>query len=847
MSREAIYTEIVRLARLEEHHKTELIEKRGFSDRTIAEQQFKSSGSYFKSIEESLRAAFKEEELITSGVFVFDGRQAGLNGMFLEERILIPYWSAKDEVYHLRFCVPAPLRNPKLPKIFGLANIAIEVFQERNIHDNPSEIILTEGEFKAVAGQQYGVPSLGLPGISSFSEVHFPRLEKLIDDFKVKKVTLIFDNEIKNDPALAERYKPNPMTRYDTEFYAYYMAKKLEERGKEVRIAWLPDSWRVNGKIDLDGAAAQGRTSGDLRAVMYLGKTQREYLKELEGEARQVLLRKNTQKRHSSNIYKDFNHYVAMRRRGQKEWPEIISNFVIKIIATHETPEGIVREVVFTNEYDETSSAFSLPPDCMAGADSFATFCLGRGNYIWKGSKEDLAVIWESEFLMDDGRHITEPDHIGWIEKDKIWLFGNIAIKEDGSELRPDKNHVFWFEKKGLKPIPLGVTTGKTMISEGIPYLSLNAIDVKEIRMRLGESIGDMEASMCLGWISAIPFLEEVFDHYGSYPFLFITGKRGSGKSTIAEWLMNFFGLENAGKMAADTTQVGVQRYLSYYSSLPVFLDEYRNTKQVTSKNGFFRNAYNRQSAGKGIKADFGLREAKIRGTLLIAGEETPEDNALLTRCIVVLVSARSRVKNHFGWFMANRIKFSNHLLTLLRNKKSLLKRFLEVLQEGKDFFTEAGADDRIAINYATIAAGYAIAFGENGTADIGFARWLSQETQRVRDEYMDEQAVSIFYEDLVAMKTRGLIDGKYWDVNEGKIYLYFHGLYSLWSQEYRKTRGIEPFKAASIRDYLREEEGFLEPSKVWRISGQMKKCAVFDYAKAPDLVRALVESVTAP
>jgi hypothetical protein len=268
-----------------------------------------------------------------------------------------------------------------------------------------------------------------------------------------------------------------------------------------------------------------------------------------------------------------------------------------------------------------------------------------------------------------------------------------------------------------------------------------------------------------------------------------------------------------------------------------MFLDEYRNTKQIAYKNGFLRNAYNRQSAAKGIKRDFGIREAKIRGTLIISGEETPEDNALLTRCVVVRVSDKQREINHFNWFMSNKGKFSYFTLELLRRRKESLSKFIETLNLAKEYFTGKGADDRTAINYATIIAGYSIVFDE----DINFARWLSGEATRVQVEYQSEQAVEVFLEDLGVLKTKKMIDENYWELSHNLIYLYFYGIYHTWASEYRKVKGIEPFKASAIRDYLKEEPGFVAHNETHRVNGQLKKCMVFDFEKAPEAIKALV------
>lgn len=834
MKKEEIYDFIIKASTLSEIHQQELINKRGFSQDTIKKNLFFSSGPVFLETEKHLSAAFREEDLVESGVFLHDGRQARINPILLEDRIVIPYLRADGSCYLLR------------PHKLGLTGIPIEVYHEANLADKPSEIIITEGEFKAVAGMQFGIPTIAVPGISSFSEVHFPRLVKLLNDYGVRKVTIVFDNEVKDDPAFPSRYKENPADRYDTQFYAYYMASRLEREGKDARIGMLPDGWRVDGKIDLDGAAAQVRQAAEIKKIVFDAKTHKEFLKDLEREPQQIVLRKLKQKRFRSHIKKEFGHYVASRKTRNGEYDEVISNFLVRIVATHQTPEGVVREVIFENEFGESSPMFSIFQDQMPSADGFASFCFGCGNFVWRGKKEDLLTIWEMEFLNNDGRYIVEPDHIGWIESEKIWLFGNVAIDREGHEMRPDKNHVFWMEKKGLKPIPLCVTTGKSASAEGVPYLNLSPVDMKEIINRLSDTIGRERALVCLGWISAIPFLEEIFDMYGFFPFLFVTGKRGSGKSTVAEWFMNFFGLENAGKSISETTQVGIHRFLSYYSCLPVYLDEYRNTKLITMKNGFLRNAYNRQSAGKGVKANFGLREAKTRGTLLLCGEDIPDDNALKERCIQIYVSSKARKENHMSWFMANRRKFSGHTLDLLKRKKTLVRPFLEKVVKDRAFLIEQCGNDRIAAHYAIIAAACDVILGERS---VDLAKWFLSQAIEANQESESTHALSEFLEGLLYLKQTGKIDETYYGYDPGKreIFLWFKGAYNRIREEFNKIDREAAFSKEAIRKYLVEEESFMGDHQVHRLNGVSKRCMVFGFDKAPETLRDLVglENVT--
>lgn len=837
MAFEKIYGLLLKHAVLTESHKQELIQKRGFSDETIKRFRLGSGGAHLESLEEELQkeiiaGTFREQEVVHSGVFVHDGKHARLNPVLLRttnkikdkdvSNILIPYFNDKDEVYLVR------------PHKLGFKDVPSEVYHDWNLRENPSEIIITEGEFKAIAGMQYGFPTIAVPGVGSFSENKFPLLIKTLKAHKVQRIIIVFDNETKDDPNLP-RYKPVPNNRYDTEFYTYYMAQRLEKDGAfDVAIATIPDGWKdETGKIDLDGCAAALKTQGEMKKILYDAVPRSEYLHDLSGDARQIVLRKMQQKYHRAKIQKHFNRYVVMKNTKQGPVPVDISNFVMRVVATHDTPEGVKREVEFTNEFGRKSSCFTIPAEDMTSGDSFRTFAMNKGDFVWRGTTDELLTIWESEFLtMEEGRYITESDHIGWIEKKKLWLFGNVAIKYDKSEtieIGPDANGIFWLEKEGIKPIPLSISSGKGSGLDGIPELNTSCkLDMKEVKAKMQETIGQNEACLAIGWISAVPFMEEIFRSYRSFPFFFVTGRWQSGKTTIAEWCANFFGIEDAGKAISQTTAVAIQRSLAYYSCLPFCLDEYRNTKEVKSKDGFLRNVYNRQSAGKGLRdSDFGLRDAKVRGTMIISGEETPKDGALQSRCIVLFVSKANRTKDNYPWFMQNRTNFSHHFYDLIKRKPSLVHQFMASLAEWKKFFEKEGINERTALNYATVVAGHTIVYGD----DIDFAKWLAKETKSIQVEHNEEQAISVFLDDLLALKTRKLIDDNYWSVGTDKIYIYFHGLCQVWAQEYRKTRGDEAFKEGSIRAYLKEENGF-SGSASYRIKGQMKKCIAFEISK---------------
>lgn len=838
-----IYQYVADRGRLSDAHREELREKRGFGDKHVEQFRFFSGGPYLAELEGPMLEKFKEQDLVASSIFIFDEKQrrAVINPVLLRETntidgkevagIIIPYIDRNDQVYSIR------------PHKLWLKSVSAEIYQGANLKGDPEEIVMTEGEFKAAAGCIFGIPTIAIPGISTFSETKYPQLIEFLKAHATKRIIIIFDNEVKDDPNIPSKFKANPVDRYDTQFYAYYMASKLEQSGFEVKIGTLPDSWRENGKIDIDGALKQGRLAGDMKRILYQAQLRNEFLRDLDPEAKQIVLKKRAQKTNRGNIKREFNRYVATRRgKGATEWEETISDFTMKIVATHDTPEGIKREIMFISEFGERSRTFSIGAQDMSSSDKFRSFCFDKGNFTWRGTLTDLLTIWQSEFLMmDEGRYILEADHVGWIPDMKVWLFGNVAIDREGKEIRPDADGTFWMEKKGIKVSALSVSTGKSVISEGVPYLNMSSkVDMKEILEKLGDTIGKEEAAVALGWVSSVAFMEDIFAHCGCFPFLFVTGQMTSGKSTIAEWLMRFFGIDGGGKSISQTTAVGIQRILSYYSSMPVYLDEYRNTKDIVSKNGFLRNVYNRQSSGKGIKADFGIREAKVRGTVILAGEETPRDPALLSRFIPIFVSRSKRKANHYNWFQANKGKFSSHFYELIKNRKQLGPVFVQAFLKWQKAFVDQGIEDRLAMNYATVAAGYEVGCGR---ADVDFGPWLLKETKVVQAEQREERAIAVFFEDILAMKSRKLLQGAYWTVVGQKAYIYFHGIHQIWAEQYRKSRGEEAFKEQSIRAYLTEEPGFVSMHHLKKIDGEPRRCVVFDLTKCSPEIRILVGS----
>lgn len=278
-----VYDQFIELSSLGGHAQAELMGKRGFNVSTLCNLLFVCAD---KDKTEKIIGAwrgegtFSDKELKDVGFLVEGGDgELFIVPQLTSGEIIIPYLDVDGDVYHLR------------AHKFGLKGRGIELYCPYLIKENDGHIILTEGEFKAAAAWQMGFPSLAVPGISSFGGVHFQRFVDLLRKHEIDHVTVIFDNEVKDDPILPS-YKPDPMKRWETDFWAIRMARQLIDAGIEADVGRLPDEWCINGKIDVDGALAAGHEGDEFQEIVDGALHPDEYMLTLCDEAREVILAK---------------------------------------------------------------------------------------------------------------------------------------------------------------------------------------------------------------------------------------------------------------------------------------------------------------------------------------------------------------------------------------------------------------------------------------------------------------------------------------------------------------------------------------------------------------------------
>ena len=266
-----------------------LFRQRGFSPETIKTLGFRSNDFGNKILLEQLADQFPVDLLIREGIFKVEGRQRpspsgqfygygitdekgsdGQRKFAITEPVIIPYLNEHGIPKYLR-PHKGGVRRPKdelaeldlsedAPEQCG-SHVYCPYLLKELIGECDGVCVLTEGEFKAAALYQCRIAALACPGITFIRNKAFrDELIDLLRQYGVREVIIIFDNEVKDDPAFPKRYKPDPDKQWDTLVYAEYTARTLRDALFRVDgaclVGNLPDELRIDGKADFDGILA---------------------------------------------------------------------------------------------------------------------------------------------------------------------------------------------------------------------------------------------------------------------------------------------------------------------------------------------------------------------------------------------------------------------------------------------------------------------------------------------------------------------------------------------------------------------------------------------------------------
>jgi len=753
-----------------------------------------------------------------------------------EKRVSIPIVDEKGIVVNIRKYKPnavgEEIKVLSWKKGLGKSRLfPISILEETPIED---PIVISEGEADTLCGLSHGLACITQ---TAGAKTWKPEFNKV---FKGRRIIIAYDND--------EAGREGTLTVLK---YVSAVAESVET------IQW-PDYF--NEKEDLsDFFVKYGKTAEDFFLL-----DRQAFNKETSIESETGVLEK-------LDIVVEHGCYFNIKETKYSLVKTKISNFTLEIVKTFQTPEGAMRSVRLLSENGEISKESEIKPEDMASKFHFTRWCFGQGNFQWKGSQTDLENVWSIEMTKCDKRIIYRPDHIGEIEGEKIWLFGNYAIK-DGEVYSPNQEEIVWIKDHGYQPLSLNVSEGSSsgclpLMRNDIPDNMLDEIQGEMVRLTK-QNIGGYEAYLALGFIAACVYSTEIFTRY-KFPILFISGKKEVGKNTLARIIVNHFGLEEEiAKNISDVSNVALTRWLAYYSGIPLWLDEYRNASAVQKHESILRSAYDRIGGGTRGKLGFGVVGQKMRAPVMITGEGFPKDSALASRCVRIQLSLMRRNDEIFKKIEGFRGMLSGIVHRFIVNKPKIdiasLYSDIDTLSEA---LGQGDVDPRLAKIYASLAVCFIRIYDPNQVCgDHGdFIEWLKYSAFQVKQEKEDSFILNEFFFDIEGIRAEDKLDGDYVEVIRNKVFgyakgqapesvvkkegvdvarIWLRGIYNKWS-EMRRRRGEEIWSYYDLLHYLKDERYYIEPpltsdghTKPQLLNGKKRRCFDLDLDKLPNGIR---------
>jgi hypothetical protein len=735
-----------------------------------------------------------------------------------EHRFTIPVYSDQGELVNIRSYKPGSAENKlmswstgskKKQSFIGFGEsrlFPLSILQEAKAKDE--YVILCEGEPDCLCGNSHGLHCITqTAGAGTWKD-------EFNSHFKGVKVLIAYDND-EEGRAGADR-----------------VSKHLPHFAKSVEVIQWPSF--MGEKEDLtDWFMRHSKTAAEL---LELPRTKAEPKKD-EPKKLQPLIKE------AGAYFKiEFTKGVGAVRTK-------ISNFTLAVQRNFLEPSGVVRHVKLIHESGNYSREAELVPQIMSSKQAFGAWCFAQGNFVWKGTITDLEKLWELELETNDGRIIHRPGCIGYLQKEKLWLFGDSAV-QNGKVYLPDDEHIIWINEQGYQPFSLTAGNSDAQHSLLPVYrfdLSDAILDATRDKMvqLLKENLQGFNAYLALGFVAACAYYEEIFRVHKGFPLLYIYGPRQCGKNTLAGIIMAHLGLtESSANNATNTSVVGFNRKLDHYSSIPVWLDEYRSNDPKCSKHdSSLRSAYDRVGGSKG-KLGPGVTTPRINSPVIVTAEFFPEDPAFWSRCATIHLSANRRSTNVYPEIQRLLPQISGLFHRLVREKTDdRVRNLLEAIEKTKTFLEKEGMDPRLAGIYSTLSEAFCEIYdpGDVNRDRREFGAWLVKETHRIRQEKEEDFVTNDFFYDLEVMKSQKMINGDHveirnrnvnGDLEPDEICIWLRGVYNIWSES-KKRRGESACGYKDIIKYLRDEP-YYKGEGIRKINKKDRRASILNAPRLP-------------
>lgn len=607
---------------------------------------------------------------------------------------------------------------------------------DRSLTDTSRGLLITEGEKKALKATQEGFPCLGLAGVWCFrSKDQHGRSRPIADldyiEWQDRKVWIVFDSDLADKPEVQRAEAA--------------LAEELQRRGALVHLVRLPDG-RQGEKVGLDDFLIQHGEGGP-------------------AELRKLLKEAESIQGDSTSAHETYPYAIQDGRLG---WMKSVGrgddateifvplcNFVARVVEDRALDNGVehTRSFIVDLEFSDgrrlrievSAAQFASMGWVMREAGVRARITAGYG------AQDKLREAIQVHST--DVREIYAYAHTGWREVDGRKVFLHAGRTDVQVALEAPLNRY------------------------ALPEHPEDVDDALRGSLALLKTASDEVTIPLLAVMFLAPLCEILRPDF----VLFLVGKTGSLKSTLAALFLSHYGHfpdKTALPASWESTDNALERRLSMLKDVPCVVDDYAPSadaytqrRQAQRAQRIIRGMGNLSGRSR-LKADLSERLAYVpRGLLISTGEDLPPGQSILARSLSIeverdrlnmeAITEAQRQAAHLPHAMAAYIEW------LAPQLGELAKLLPEQWRQHRTHFAQQAAHMRIPEILAHLAVGIDLLTSfarDRGVLSEDEIRDLSQRTRQVLlalgkrhgQRVREEDPAEVFLSTLTAMLAQG-------------------------------------------------------------------------------------------
>jgi hypothetical protein len=327
--------------------------------------------------------------------------------------------------------------------------------------------------------------------------------------------------------------------------------------------------------------------------------------------------------------------YFLEETRGRTARTKELSNFVMQSVFHLNNGTNNSKRIIKIQRYTGESNFIEVYSSETKLA-SFETI-LKSNRCTFIGGTENLNLIFSR--LMDDENEAFYIDVLGYLPEHEIYAFADSIITKSNQVIRvnelgiihdPIENKYYYLPSFGKANI--NDATHDTNRLYSFRPGNLNFESWAKCYYQSFESNGIIGILFLILSI----FRDIVFNQIGFFPFLFLHGDYGTGKTSFVERLLSVFGKDTIGVALNNATIVALSRIVSTRFNSLFYLKEYTSDTDDNAQD-FILTAYDGAGRTTGVKSnDNRTQSLVIKSGIILDGNELPvEKSAVFSRMIL--------------------------------------------------------------------------------------------------------------------------------------------------------------------------------------------------------------------